>query len=106
MRGRVKRHAVHRTLCPVWACGDRDAEMILSDGDGDAVNVIRSGWFNLGLARESIFWKLSRLLRRTHRRRIRFNSTLTQRGTAADWRAFTLRLHCCALSLYFALHVS
>jgi hypothetical protein len=80
--------------------------MILSDGDGDAVNVIRSGWFNLGLARESIFWKLSRLLRRTHRRRIRFNSTLTQRGTAADWRAFTLRLHCCTLSLYFALHVS
>ena len=46
--------------------------MILSDGacDGVVMGVIRAGWFNLGLARESIFWKLSRLLRRPCRRRI------------------------------------
>ena len=45
------------------ASRDRDAEVILSDGDGDgdAVDVIRGGWFNLGLAHGSIFWKLSRL---------------------------------------------
>jgi hypothetical protein len=27
---------------------------------GRLLDVIRAGWFNLGLARESIFWKLSR----------------------------------------------
>jgi hypothetical protein len=37
--------------------------MILSDAYGDGVamgvmGVIRAGWINLGLVRESIFWKL------------------------------------------------